>query len=73
MCTPGNSDILILATVIGSLYLYDLKNIENNTNSTIKYNYMALLKNLVPNFNELDDEKKQQKFQRAQIKYSIQS
>ena len=71
MCTPGNSDILILATVIGSLYLYDLKNIENNTNSSIKYNYMALLKNLVPNFTELDDEKKQQKFQRAQIKYSI--
>ena len=32
MCTPGNSDILILGTVIGSLYLYDLKNIEHNTN-----------------------------------------
>lgn len=43
MCTPGNSDILILSTVIGSLYLYDLKNIENTANSSLKYNYGALL------------------------------
>ena len=42
MCTSGNSDILIIATVIGSLYLYDLKNVGSNKNSTFKYNYNAL-------------------------------
>ena len=58
MCTPGNSDILILSTVIGSLYLYDLKNIDNNANSTFNLNYMAMLEQLIPKFNDLDDEKK---------------
>ena len=58
MCTPGNSDILILGTVIGSLYLYDLKNIEHNTNQSMSYNYIALIENLLPKFQELEDEKK---------------
>jgi hypothetical protein len=32
MCTSGNSDILVLGTILGSIYLYDLKNIESNPN-----------------------------------------
>ena len=58
MCTPGNSDILILGTIIGSLYLYDLKNIEHNTNQSMSYNYIALIETLLPKFQELEDEKK---------------
>lgn len=27
MCTSGNSDVLIVATTLGSLMLYDLKNV----------------------------------------------
>jgi len=72
MCTPGNSDILIMSTIIGSMYLYDLKNIENNTNHS-KYNYQALLENLVPKFNELEEEKQKLKLNRAMIKYSVKS
>jgi len=43
MCTSGNSDILVVGTVLGSLYLYDLKNIDQNPNNGNKYNYKALL------------------------------
>jgi len=56
MCTPGNSDILILSTVIGSLYLYDLKNITANSNQGAKYNYTALLEKSNPRFSELAPE-----------------
>jgi len=55
MCTNGNSDILVLSTVLGSLYLYDLKNIEANPNMAQRYNYEALLEKMVPNYAQLDD------------------
>lgn len=47
MCTSGNSDILVLGTVLGSLYLYDLKNIDSNPNIANRYNYIALLEKMV--------------------------
>jgi len=68
MCTSGNSDILILSTIIGSLHLYDLKNIENSINPN-KYNHLALLQKKVPNFNELDQEKRKVPMQHYQMKY----
>jgi hypothetical protein len=43
MCTNGSSDILILSTVLGSLYLFDLKNIDSNPNLGQRFNYQALL------------------------------
>lgn len=71
MVTPGNSDIIILSTVLGSMYLYDLKNIDSNPNLGNRFNYEALLRQLVPGFDELDPVKKQSKFQKVMIKYSI--
>ena len=58
MCTPGNSDIIILSTILGSLYLYDLKNIDSNPNLGHRFNYQALLERLVPDFNAMEDGKK---------------
>lgn len=58
MCTPGSSDMIILSTVLGSLYLYDLKNIDSNPNLGHRFNYQALLEKLVPNLGELDQSKK---------------
>jgi len=31
MCTPGDDGILIVGTVLGSLYLYDLNEYESST------------------------------------------
>ena len=59
MCTSGNSDILVVGTVLGSLYLYDLKNIDSNPNIGNKYNYRALLEKMVKNYSELDEGKKE--------------
>jgi len=39
MCTTGSADVLITSTVLGSLYLYDLKNIETNPNNGINFNF----------------------------------
>jgi len=44
MCTSGSADILIVATNLGSMLLYDLKNnVEGNPNLVKQLNYMALL------------------------------
>lgn len=32
ICTNGTSDILIVGTIMGSLYLYDLNNLNTNPN-----------------------------------------
>lgn len=73
MCTPGSADLIILGTILGSLFLFDLKNIETNPNLQYNYNYTALLKQLIPKFDELEEHKKNQKLQRAMIKYSVQT
>ena len=68
MCTSGNSDILILSTVIGSLILYDLRNIENSINPG-KYNHEALLRKKVPNWDQLDNDKRRAPIQHYQLRY----
>jgi hypothetical protein len=73
MCTPASSDNIILGTVLGSLFLFDLKNIESNPSACYDYNYNAMLEALIPNFNELEESKKHQKIHRAMIKYSVMS
>jgi hypothetical protein len=55
MCTSGTKDVLIVGTVLGSLYLYDLKNIETNSNLSMHLNYSALLEQKVQGYNELDE------------------
>ena len=58
MCTPASSDTIILGTVLGSLFLYDLKNIESNPSAANTYNYQAMLEALIPNFDQMDETKK---------------
>jgi len=58
MCTSGNSDILVLGTVLGSLYLYDMKNIDSNPNVAQRFNYTALLEQMVSGYADLDESKK---------------
>ncbi len=43
MCTPGSADALIVGTSLGSLFLFDLKNIEGNPNLALNYNFEAML------------------------------
>ena len=42
ICTNGTTDILIVGTVMGSLYLYDLNNLNTNPNQAMHYNYEAM-------------------------------
>lgn len=44
MCTNGSTDILIVGTVMGSLYLYDLNNISTNPNQALQYDYVSMAK-----------------------------
>lgn len=44
MCTSGSADILIVATNLGSIVLFDLKNIINSNPTLIaSLNFEALL------------------------------
>ena len=43
MCTTGGTDLLLIATEIGSLYLYDLKNAPLNLAQTDQLNYDGFL------------------------------
>ena len=58
MCTSGSKDVLIVGTKLGSLYLYDLKNIESNPKMSSLYNYQALVEQKVQGYAELDEHKK---------------
>ena len=56
MCTSGNADILIVATNLGSMLLYDLKNAgESNPTLTSMLNFDALLEQSVKDWETLDD------------------
>lgn len=60
MCTSGSADILIVATHLGSMLLYDLKNtVESNPNLIKTLNYMNLLQQSVKDWDTLDENKKQ--------------
>lgn len=54
MCTSGSTDILIVATNLGSLLLFDLKNIDSNTTACDSLNYWGLLEVQVKGFSEMD-------------------
>jgi hypothetical protein len=43
MCTPGDDGILIVGTVLGSLYLYDLNEYESSSQRIEELDYEALL------------------------------
>jgi len=55
MCTSGSADILVVATVLGSLILYDLKNMDSNPTNDLNYN--GLLETQVQGWAELPVEK----------------
>ena len=46
ICTNGSTDILIVGTEMGSLYLYDLNNLNTNPNA-MDYNYLAMAQKIV--------------------------
>jgi len=73
MCTPGSADALIVGTILGSLFLYDLKNSESDPNLALKYNFESLLQCKITNYSKLEESKKQHKLQLALIKYQIQT
>ena len=58
MCTNGSTDILIVGTQMGSLYLYDLINLNTNPNASLMYNYEAVAAQEVPKFASLDEDKR---------------
>lgn len=55
MCTSGSADILVVATALGSLILYDLKNMDSNP--TDQLNYMGFLQSQIADWNEQTPEK----------------
>jgi len=55
MCTNGTTDILIIATSLGSLMLYDFKNYVNqNPLRNSQLNYLALLEASVKDWANID-------------------
>lgn len=70
MCTPGTKDVLILGTTLGSLFLYDLKNLET-TNAISNLNYVSLLEIKLEGFKQLDEYRKQKKIQLAMNRYRV--
>jgi len=48
MCTPGEDNILIVGTTVGSLYLFDLSELEVSSMSGENLNFNALLQNINP-------------------------
>ena len=53
MCTNGSTDILIVGTQMGSLYLYDLINNNTNPNASMLYNYAAVAEQDIAGFKDL--------------------
>lgn len=43
MCTPGEDNLLIVGTTVGSLYLFDLSELEVSSISGENLNFNALL------------------------------
>ena len=48
MCTPGEDNILIVGTTVGSLYLFDLAELEVSSISGENLNFNALLQKINP-------------------------
>lgn len=71
MCTNGSTDILIVGTQMGSLYLYDLINQNTNPNASLMYNYEAVAEQEIAGFATLDGDKRQEALRKMMINYSI--
>lgn len=48
MCTPADDNILIVGTVVGSINLYDLSDLETNSYRENELDYMSLMKIVHP-------------------------
>lgn len=48
MCTPGDDGILIVGTILGSIYLYDLNEYESSSQRIEELDYEALVKAFYP-------------------------
>ena len=56
ICTNGSTDILIVGTIMGSLYLYDLNNLNTNPNQAMHYNYTAMAIQEIKEYATLDSD-----------------
>lgn len=59
MCTSGNANVLIVASVVGSLTLFDLSKTVGNTTINNSLNYSALLEVSVKDFASMDPVKQE--------------
>jgi hypothetical protein len=59
MCTSGNPNVLIVATVVGTLTLFDLSKPHCNTSINSKLNHYALLEVSVKDFANMDPTKQE--------------
>jgi len=48
MCTPGDDNLLIVGSTVGSLYLFDLAELEVSSISGENLNFNALLQKTSP-------------------------
>jgi hypothetical protein len=72
MCTSGSADSLIVATSLGSLILYDLKNIiDSNPTLNKMLNYKGLLEASIKDWDQFEMDKKQAYMNNATQKFSI--
>lgn len=73
MCTTGGTDLLLVATELGSLYLYDIKNAPLHQAQTDKLNYSGFLHTQVKDFTTFDEQKQNRYFSQVRMRYKIQT
>ena len=72
MCTNGSPTLLIVGTIVGSLLLFDLKNvIDGNPLKNSALTYDALLESKVKDFASLDANAKQHYYNQCLVKFTI--
>ena len=72
MCTSGSPDVLLMATRLGSLVLYDLKSdIESDIQASSQLNFENLLRNTLKNWDEFSDHDKIKHIQHVSVQFQI--
>ena len=70
MCTSGSPDVLLIATRLGSLVLYDLKSdIESDINASSQLNYDNLMRNTLENWEEFSEHDQYKYIQKASVQF----
>ena len=70
MCTSGSPDVLLVATRLGSLVLYDLKSdIESDIQASSQLNFENLLRNTLKNWDEFSEHDKFKYIQNVSVQF----